>query len=116
MPQGFWLVIDAVVAVVALLIGFFLHKWFTDKRLGEAGERAQRIVVEAEREADNKKKTSELEAREASLKARADFESETRRRERDMQQVEQRILAKEEQLARKLEDIERRLSDFTSKD
>src|SRR5216117_2958329 len=116
MPQGFWLVIDSVIAVAALLIGFFLHKWFTDKRLGEAAERAQRIVGEAQREAENRKKASELEARESSLKARADFDTESRRREREIQQVEQRILAKEDQLGRKLEDIERRLSDFTSKD
>src|SRR5229473_357254 len=116
MPQGFWLVIDAVIAVAALLIGFFLHKWVTDKRLGEAGERAQRIVADAAREAENAKKASDLEAREATLRARADFEGESRRRERDMQQVEQRILAKEEQLGRKLEDIDRRLSEFTSKD
>src|SRR5947207_4106210 len=116
MPQGFWLVIDSVIAVVALLIGFFLHKWFTDRRLGEATDRADRIVTEAQREADNHKKASELEVRESTLKARSDFETETRRREREMQQVEQRILVKEEQLARKLEDIERRLSEFSSKD
>src|SRR5438552_14931772 len=116
MPQGFWLVIDSVIAVAALLIGFFLHKWFTDKRLGEAAERAQRVVGEAQREAANRKKATELEARESSLKARADFDTESRRREREIQQVEQRILAKEDQLARKLEDIERRLTEFTSKD
>ncbi len=116
MPQGFWLVIDSVIAVVALLIGFFLHKWVTDKRLGEAGQRAQRLMEDAAREAENRKKASELEAREATLKARAEFENETRRREREMQKVEQQILAKEEQLGRKLEDIERRLAEFTSKD
>ena len=40
--------------------------------------------------------------RESALKARADFESETHRREREIQKIEQRILTKEEQLARKL--------------
>jgi ribonuclease Y len=116
MPQGLWLVIGPAIAIVAVLIGFFLHKWFTDKRLGEVAERAERILGEAQREAENRKKASELEVREATLKARAELESETRRREREIQSIEQRILAKEEQLARKLEDIERRLSDFTSKD
>src|SRR5712691_4945862 len=116
MPQGFWLVIVSVIAVAALPIGFFLHKGFTDRRLGEAADRAQRIVGEAQREAENLKKASELEMRESSLKARADFDAESRRREREIQQVEQRILAKEDQLGRKLEDIDRRLSDFTSKD
>jgi ribonuclease Y len=116
MPQGLWLVIASVIAVLALLIGFLLQKWFTDKRLGEAGERAERIVGEAQREAENRKKSSDLEVREATLKARAEFETETRRREREIQQVEQRVIGKEEQLARKLDDIERHLADFTSKD
>jgi ribonucrease Y len=116
MPQGFWLVIDSLIAVFALLIGFFLHKWITDKRLGEAGQRAQRIVDEAVRDTETRKKAADLETREATLKARAEFDTEARRRERDIQQVEQRVLTKEEQLARKLEDIDRRLSEFTSKD
>ena len=116
MPQGFWLVIDSLIAVFALLIGFFLHKWITDKRLGEAGTRAQRIVDDALRDTETRKKAADLEVREVTLKARAEFDAETRRRERDIQQVEQRILAKEEQLARKLDDIDRRLSEFTSKD
>ena len=113
---GIWLVIDSVIAVFALLIGFFLHKYFTDKRMGEAGERAERIVADAEREVEARRKSSELEIREATLKARGDLEAETRRREREIHQTEQRILAKEEQLARKLEDIERRLGEFSHKD
>jgi len=116
MPQGFWLVIDSLIAVFALLIGFFLHKWITDKRLGEAGQRAQRIVDDAIRDTETRKKAADLEVREVTLKARAEFDTETRRRERDIQQVEQRILAKEEQLGRKLDDIDRRLSEFTTKD
>ena len=116
MPQGFWLVIDSLIAVFALLIGFFLHKWITDKRLGEAGQRAQRIVDDAIRDTETRKKAADLEVREATLKARAEFDTEARRRERDIQQVEQRILSKEEQLARKLDDIDRRLSEFTAKD
>jgi ribonuclease Y len=116
MTQGFWLVVDSAIAVLALLIGFFLHKWITDRRLGEAGVRAQRIVEEAERDAASRLKASELEVRESALKARAELDDHTRRREREIQQVEQRTVVKEEQLARKLEDIERRLAEFTSKD
>ena len=112
MPQGFWLVIDSVIGVLALLVGFFLHKWITDKRLGEAGQRAQRILDEAERDVENRRKSSELDVREQTLKARADLEAETRRREREMQQVEQRTVAKDEQLSRKLSDVDRRLNEF----
>ena len=50
------------------------------------------------------------------LKARGEFEDEVRRRERGVQQIEQRVVLKDEQLARKLEEVERRLSANTAKE
>jgi ribonuclease Y len=113
--DAIWLVLP-VVAILALLIGFFSQKWLTDKKMGVADERARRIVGDAEREAETRHKSAELEARELILKARGEFETEARRREREIQLIEQRILTKEEQLARKLDDLERRLGEYTSKE
>ena len=42
-------VFDSVVAVLAVIVGFLLHKWFVDKRIGEATAVARRIVESAER-------------------------------------------------------------------
>jgi ribonucrease Y len=109
-------VFDSLVAVLALLIGVLLHKWFNDRRLGEAGVVAKRIIDQAERDAATAKRTAELEAKESALKARSEIEAETRRRDREVQQIEQRVLAKEEELARKLDQMERRLGEFTDKD
>jgi ribonucrease Y len=105
-----------VIAVLALLLGFLAHKWTSDRKVGDAGARATRIVGDAERDAQTRHRTAELEAREIVLKARGEFDAEVRQREREIQQIEQRILNKEEQLARRLEDLERRLTDYTSKD
>ena len=105
-----------VVAVVALVTGYLLHKSSSDKKIGSAQDEARRIVASAERDADTRRRAGELEAREATLKARSEFEDEARRREREIQTVEQRILAKEEQLARKLEQLERRLNEYTDKE
>jgi ribonuclease Y len=105
-----------VVAVVALVTGYLLHKSSSDKKIGSAQDEARRIVASAERDADTHRRAGELEAREATLKARSEFEDEARRREREIQTVEQRILAKEEQLARKLEQLERRLNEYTDKE
>jgi ribonuclease Y len=110
-----WLLLP-LLAIVAVLVGFALHRWMSERQLGAAGERAQRIVGEAERDAEARHRSAELEAKEILLKARSDFETEARRRERDIQQIEQRILGKEEQLARKLEEIERRLQQYTGKE
>jgi ribonuclease Y len=114
--QGVWLILDSVIAVLALLIGFLLHKWFSERKIGEATARAEAIVRDAEREADTRKRTAELEAKEAALKARTALEEESRRREREIQQLEQRVVAKEEELARRLEQMERRLAESAARD
>jgi ribonuclease Y len=114
--QGIWLIADSIIAVLALVLGFILHKWISERKIGDASTQAQRIVHEAERDAANRLKTAELEVKESSLKARAAFEDETRQREGRIQQLEQRVLSKEEELARKLDQLERRLNDSLAKD
>jgi ribonuclease Y len=110
------MVFDSIVAVLALLIGVALHKWFNDRRVGDANAVAKRIVEQGERDAQTAKRAAELEAKEAALKLRTDAEAESRRRDREIQQIEQRVLAKEEELARKLDQMERRLGELTDKD
>ena len=113
--DAIWFVLP-IVAILGLLIGFITHKSISDRKLGEAGTRARVIIGDAERNAEARHKSAELEAREIVLKARTEFEAEVRQREREIQQIEQRIITKEEQLARKLEELERRLGDYTQKD
>jgi ribonucrease Y len=113
--EPIWIALP-VVAVLALLLGLGVHKWRSDRKLGDASSRAGRIVADAERDAETRHRSAELEAKELLLKARTEFDGEVRRRERDIHQIEQRILAKEEQLARKLEEMERRLSEYVGKE
>src|SRR5712691_8183067 len=114
--QGIWLILDSLIAVLALVLGFILHKWISDRKVGDASSRAERIVQDAERDAANRLKSADLEAQEAGLKARTAVEAETRQRENKIQQIEQRVLSKEEELARKLDQLERRLTESGTKD
>jgi ribonuclease Y len=109
MLQAFW-VFDSVLIIIAFVLGVFIYKWISDKKVGDAGERARQIITAGEREADSQRRAAELEAKELALKAREEFDAEVRRREREMQQLEQRVLTKEEQLARKLDEIDRRIN------
>src|SRR5712692_661879 len=115
MLQAFW-VFDSVLIIVAFVLGFFLYKWLSDKKVGDASERARQIVTAGEREAEARRRSADLEAKEAALKIREDLETETRRREREMQQIEQRVVTKEEQLARKLDEIDRRMNAHGNKE
>jgi len=114
--QEVWLSLDAIFGIIGLVVGFALHKWFTERKIGDAQSRAEALVQDAARDAETRRKTAELEAKETALKARMIFEDETRRREREIQQIEQRVLSKEEDLARKLDQLERRLTESTTKD
>ena len=84
---------DSLVGLLSLLIGILLHKWFTDRRLGDAATAAKKIIAEGQREADGVRKAADLEAREAALKMRAGLEEDARRSERELKQAEQRIFA-----------------------
>ena len=114
--QEVWLSLDAIFGIIGLVVGFVLHKWFTERKIGDAQSRAEALVQDAARDAETRRKTAELEAKETALKARMIFEDETRRREREIQQIEQRVLSKEEDLARKLDQLERRLTESATKD
>src|SRR5215470_1126468 len=116
MTHAIWLILIPLVAVLALVVGFLFQKSLSERKLGTAGDRAQRILTDAQHDAESRLKTAELEAREILLKSRSEFDTEVRRREREMQSIEQRIISKEEQLARKLEELERRLAEFGSKE
>jgi len=115
MAHAVWFVLP-LVAVLAFVCGWVVERWLTERKLGAADARAERIIGEAQRDAEARQRSAELEARELVLKARAEIDAEVRRREREIQQVEQRILAKEEQLARKLEELERRLSEYSARE
>src|SRR5689334_2397101 len=90
----------SVVVLVAAGLGFLLQKSLSDRKLGDASARAARIVEDADRDAEARRRAADLEAKELALKARSELDAEARRREREIQQIEQRILVKEEQLAR----------------
>src|SRR3989441_825604 len=85
--QEVWLSLDAIFGIIGLVVGFVLHKWFTERKIGDAQSRAEALVQDAARDAETRRKTAELEAKETALKARTIFEDETRRRERETADV-----------------------------
>ena len=56
--QGIWLIADSIIAVLALVLGFILHKWISERKIGDASTQAERIIRDAERDAANRLKTA----------------------------------------------------------
>ena len=74
--------------------------------------KSQKIVKDAELEAENIKKERILQAKEKFLKLKEEHETTSKERERKMQSNEDRLKAKEKTLTQKLEEISRKEKDI----
>ncbi|MBR5537593.1 MAG: ribonuclease Y [Clostridia bacterium] len=102
----------ALLIVVALaagtLVGYLYRKKLAEKEIGTAEDEAKRIINEAIKSAEAKKRESVVEAREEIFRARAENERECKERRAEVQKQERRIQQKEETLERKLEAAEQK--------
>jgi ribonuclease Y len=126
-----------LVAVLALLVGYFGSRAATARTLGDAETRASRILEDAKRlvdqaradadskvrdadtkvrEAEARIRNADLEAKELALRVRGELDQESRARQREIQEVERRVVQQEEQLGRRLDQLDRRESDVQSRD
>lgn len=108
----FWLCI--VIAVAALLIGTFTgiyigiqrRKKIAEAEIGSAEQEAKRIVSEAIKTAEAKKKEAVLEGKDELHRLRSENEKEIADRRKEVQRQERRIQQKEETLDKKLDNLE----------
>ena len=104
------IVVVAVVlaAVVAFPLGVRWRKNVAEKEISSAEEEARRIVNEAIKSAESKKREALVEAKEDILKARSEYEREVKERRAELQKQENRLNQKEENLDRKTENMEKK--------
>ena len=113
-------IIAAVIGLlVGLAVGFLLGRswWkFDSKRQVEsAEEEAKRIVNEAYKSAESKKREAQLEAKEEITRNRSEFEKEEKSRRADLQRQENRLQQKEDALERKTDAMEKREESLNQK-
>ena len=102
--------------VVGVLIGlltgaavaFFALHALTGSRLAAARRTRQLLIAEGKREAEALRREAQLEAKEESVKLRADVERELHERRGEMLKIEERVAASGEETARLLSELERR--------
>ena len=111
-PVWIAIVIAVVVAIVAVvvgvLVGYNRRKAVAEREIGSAEEEARRMINEAIKSAESKKREATVEAKEEILKARNEFEKEIKDRRSEIQRQENRLNQKEEHLDRKMENMERK--------
>ncbi len=99
-----------IVAVVLGVIGFFVGSAYRSRAdktaVGTAKEEARRILNDAIKNAETKKKELLIEAKDEVHQLRQETERDLRERRSDIQRSENRLQQKEEALDRKIENLE----------
>ena len=95
-------------SAVCFPLGIRYRKNVSEREISSAEEEGKRIVNEAIRSAETKKKEALLEAKEEILKSRSEYEKEVKERRNDLQRQENRLQQKEENIDRKTEAIEKK--------
>ena len=117
--MGIYVLVGVICAVVFFAIGFPVgvqyRKSVSEKEISSAEEEAKRIINDAIKSAESKKREALVEAKEEILKARTDHEKEVKERRAELQKQENRLNQKEENLDRKLENLEHKEEALTSK-
>ena len=94
--------------VVCFPLGIRYRKNVSEKEISSAEEEGKRIINEAIKSAESKKREALLEAKEEILKNRSEYEKEEKTRRADLQRQENRLQQKEESLERKIEANEKK--------
>ncbi len=100
-------IVLAVSLPVAGILGYALRAYFGKIKLNSAEARSHRIVQDALKEAENKRKELLIEAKDQLLKEKNLLEKEMRERRQELQGVEKRLFQKEETIDTKLDDIQK---------
>ena len=101
--------------VIFFPLGIRYRKNVSEKEISSAEEEGKRIINEAIKSAETKKKEALLEAKEEILKNRSEYEKEEKSRRADLQRQENRLQQKEENLDRKTEALEKREESLAQK-
>ena len=110
------LIVGFVVAAIAFFfVGVTYRKKVAEREIGSAEDEATRIINEAIRSGESKKKELLLEAKDEIHKSRTEHEKEVKERRSELTKQERRLQQKEETLDKKMDTYERKEEELSKK-
>ncbi|MCD5401371.1 ribonuclease Y [candidate division NPL-UPA2 bacterium] len=106
--EGIRLVLMVLGGVILLAIGYLARKFLAGRKVERAESLAKKIIAEAEKDAEARKREVSLEAKEELYRTRAKFEEETRGRRQELLGLERRLGERETNLERKVDLLEKK--------
>ena len=102
-------------AILFFLAGITYRKRTAEREIGSAESEATRILNEAIKSSESKKREMLLEAKEEIHKSRTEYEREVKERRAELQKQERRLQQKEESLDKKLDAHEKKEDELAKK-
>lgn len=96
------------VGVVMFFAGFIARKNMAEKAINSAEAKSKAILEQASKDVENKRRETDLEAKDLLLKMRTDFERENKDRRQELINLEKRLMQREENLDRKVDVMDRK--------
>lgn len=109
------LIVGVVCLIIGVAVGILYRKNVSEKTIGSAEQEATRIINDAIKSGETKKREAILEAKDEILKARTEADREIKERRNEVQKTEHRLHQKEENLERKTDVMERKNEELTRK-
>lgn len=97
-----------VASTLAAIGGYIVRKLLAEAKIASAEEAAKKLIADAIKEADSKKRETILEAKEDIHRLRTELDNEIKERRQEQQRIDKRLNQKEETLDRKLETVEKK--------
>jgi len=118
------MIITVIAVVVALVVSSVITRSITisklakdaESKIGNAENRARKIIDDALKNAEATKKEALLEVKEESIRTKNELEKETKERRAELQRYEKRVLSKEEALDKRADALTQRETSFTQKE
>ncbi len=108
METNYVILLTIAAILISFTIGYLVRKSIAEAKIASAEIQARKIIEEAEKASEAKKREALLEAKEEVLKLRNEVERENKERRSELQRMERRLMQKEESLDRKTEAIEKK--------
>jgi ribonuclease Y len=108
------LIIAAVSAVIGCVAAMLLRSALGSKKLKDAGNEAEKIILSAKAESDSLLKEASIEAKDLLFKMKSEFESEAKETRSELKRTERRLIQKEENIDRKTEAFDQREKEITA--
>jgi len=110
------LILLAVGVASGVGIGYLIRQMIATSRVQSAEARAQKLLLDAEREAEGVVRQSLREVKEEIAAMRREAEADIRARREELKRNEERLAQREETLERKLSEVERRAKELEDRD